>query len=154
MSSCASNQYSHHFSVHEYYYSHLYLIEMKYSHLFIVLAFCVVVCSAAEEESRYSRYEGACPGTIDDGTRSFRQFIDKYFNDTTTGLIGSCDPSYFSDVSGTNCDDNAVACVVCGLFWFLRLRVMSKSLCGTVATGDFCTTWDWEITQFVPICLN
>ena len=154
MNNCASNQYSHHFSVHEHYYSHLYLTEMKYSHLFIVLAFCVVICSAAEEESHYSRYESACPGTIEDETKSFRQFIDKYFSNTTTGLIGSCEPSYFSDVSGTTCDENAVECVVCVLFWFLKLRAMFNSSCGTGATGDFCTMWDWEIIQFVTTCLD
>lgn len=142
MNNCASNQYSHHYSVHEYYYSHLYLIEMKYSHLLIVLAFCVVICSAAEEESHYSRYESACPGTINDVTKSFGQFIVKYFNDTKNGLVGSCDPSYFSNVTNIACDDNAVKCVVCGLFWFLKRRVMFKSLCGIAATGDFFTTWD------------
>ena len=127
---------------------------MKYSHLFIVLAFCVVICSAAEEESRYSRYEGACPGTIDDETRSFRQFIDKYFNDTTTGLIGFCNATYFSDVSGTTCDENAVRCVVCVLFCLLRSRAMYRSLCGTAATGDFFIMWDWGTIQFVTTCLN
>ena len=78
---------------------------MKFFYLLLVLSFSVVICAESEETSRYSRYEGACPGNIDDSSKSFGSFVQKYFNNSETTILGKCLPEYFKNYTNLELGD-------------------------------------------------
>lgn len=87
---------------------------MKFFYLLLILSFSVVICAESEETSRYSRYEGACPGNIEDSSKSFGIFVQKYFNNTETSILEKCTPEFFKNY--TNLEYETVKdCVVCSL---------------------------------------
>ena len=113
---------------------------MKFFYLLLILSFSVVICAESEETSRYSRYEGACPGNIEDSSKSFGSFVQKYFNNSETTILNTCLPEYFRNYTNLQLGEVEI-CVVCMPFLLLMRRNRSRSLCGIVANGDCCTPW-------------
>ena len=89
---------------------------MRFLSLLSLLTFSVVICSESEETSRYSKYESACPGNIDDTSKSFGSFVQKYFNNSETSILPKCQPAYFTNYQNTKSDENVKTCVVCSFY--------------------------------------
>ena len=95
---------------------------MKFFNLLLILSFSVVICAESEETSRYSRYEGACPGNIDDVSKSFGSFVQKNFNTSEPSILSKCQPEYFTNYETLESSAEADNCVVCVLAGSLSIE--------------------------------
>ena len=86
---------------------------MNFFVIFSLLTFSVVLCSTPQESSHYSRYESACPGNVNDETKTFGEFVTNVLmgNDT---IITLCKPEYFQNIDSIECGEEHSKCVV----WF------------------------------------
>ena len=94
---------------------------MKFFVLFSLLTFSVVLCSASQESSHYSRYESACPGNVNDDTKTFGSFVADIFENNGT-ILTECKPEYFSNINSITCEDEHSRCVVSALTHLLCLE--------------------------------
>ena len=104
---------------------------MNFFVLFSLLTFSVVLCSASQESSHYSRYESACPGNVNDDTKTFGRFVANIFENNGT-ILTECKPEYFSNINNISCEDEHTECVVRALTHLLCLEGCSGVYVGSL----------------------
>lgn len=87
---------------------------MRSSFIPYLLLLCVVLCSEAEESTKYNKYRDACPGYVSEEGKEFRHFIDGVLSGNSSKLLTVCKKEYFTSIPAS-CNGEHKECVV-GLF--------------------------------------
>lgn len=84
---------------------------MRSSFIPYLLLLCVVLCSEAEESTKYNKYRDACPGYVSEEGKEFRQFIDGVLSGNSSNLLTVCKKEYFTSIPAS-CNGEHKECVV------------------------------------------